>query len=82
MDVCSKASVESALWGLQEWKRVNGRIDMLVTNKRTHFESSLMEGWCRNNQVEQTFTMEYNHHSNGLVERCNRFVSEMLHKKF
>lgn len=40
-----------------------------------------MEKWCRDQVIEHTFLIEYDHHSNGLLERANRSTIDMLRKE-
>lgn len=78
---CDEASGKEAVRGLQQCMEVYGRVQRLLTNQGLHFKKNLLERWCDDRGVEHYFLVEYDHRSNGFVERGNKSIVEMLRKE-
>lgn len=80
LDTCRVADGESVVRSLRRWVRECGPIRKLVTNQGEHFTNRLVEEWCQRGNVDHVFTHVYDHRTNGLVERCNGSVLEVIGK--
>lgn len=81
VSVCKETSVESTLDGIRKWIDVYGCFNILVTNQGKRFKNQAMGRWYGSFGVIHYCLIEYDHHSNFLVERCNTSIVKLLRKE-
>lgn len=56
-------------------------MDTVITDGARHFDNVGMKGWVTQSAVSHITTLAYNHRGNGTVERCVRFVLQLLRRQ-
>ena len=65
---------------VEEWIPRFGVMQHLHTDQGHEFESKILQTMCKMLGVNKTRTTSYHPQSDGLVERCNRTLKDMLDK--
>ena len=65
---------------VEEWISRYGVMQHLHTDQGREFESKILQTMCKMLGVNKTRTTPYHPQSDGLVERCNRTLKDMLSK--
>lgn len=58
-----------------------GPISKLVTYQGKHLKNRQVGEWYDMHDIPHEFSVEYDHHNHGLVERCNRSIIEWSRKE-
>ena len=83
VDAVALRSTDSreSIRALEAWKNRCGPFSVLVSDNATTYQSEEFREWCRSNNVVHLFNAPYRHESIGIVERCNRTVTDQLRKR-
>lgn len=79
LDLCQTADGESVLRSLRRWVRECAPVRKLVSDKGAQFTSRVRDQ-CRRRGLELVHTYAYDYPRNGIVESCNRSISEIFKK--
>ncbi|MBW0538650.1 hypothetical protein O181_078365 [Austropuccinia psidii MF-1] len=64
-------------WMTQFMNVTNNTIRVLLSDNGTEFKNNLLEQFLVSKGIVHKFSMPYEHHQNGRIERTNRTISEM-----
>ena len=80
---CAIRSTDSseAIRALELWIEKHGNFAVLVSDNATTYKSDQFRSWCKDHDVMHHFIAPYRHESIGVVQRCNRTVTDQLRKR-
>ena len=83
VDAVAVRSTDSneAIRALNSWRDRHGDFAVLVTDNASTYQSEQFRAWCRDLGIMHLFIAPYRHESIGVVERCNRTVTDQLRKR-
>ncbi|MBW0462673.1 hypothetical protein O181_002388 [Austropuccinia psidii MF-1] len=73
----SDAKLKLQNWMTQFMNVTDSTIRILQSDNGTEFKNNLLEQFLVRKGIMHEFSMPYEHHQNGRIERTNRTVSEM-----
>lgn len=80
VDLCDKANAQQMIRGLERWLKTRGSISFIRMDGGKHFDNSRVATRLHARGIEHKHSLPYDHRSNGLSERCNRTVLQVLRK--
>lgn len=78
--VCTKVDASAFIGSLDRWIRINGEMRKIIVDGGTHFVNQEVRGMLMRLGVQHTATTPYDYHNDGIVERCNRSILQLIRK--
>ncbi|MBW0537606.1 hypothetical protein O181_077321 [Austropuccinia psidii MF-1] len=73
----SEAKIWLIQWMLQFMNVSEYKIKTIRTDNGTEFKNNIFSDFLKEKDINHEFSMPYEHHQNGQIERTNRTISEM-----
>lgn len=80
LNVWNRADAFVVLVGLDRWTRKRDEIKTVITDGGSHFVKTEVRGMLIRMRGKHVMTLAYDHHSNGIIEICNKNVLHIIKK--
>ncbi len=82
IEIISNKAAINVLPVLMKYINTIGIPKILLTDNGTEFVNNIFSDYCKNNNIEHRKTRPYNPRCNGIVERFNKTIKDMLTKEY